>query len=637
MGKNTDKKENKTMKSLAEVLKMGFPRFSKYFVWAFFVAVWGVLVSYDADTLFRASEQSLFLFTEQFFTEAVALPAGFLSFLGTFFIQFFHYPLLGATTYVLLLYVLYWLTKKVFAIPAKWTLLALLPVVFVLAHTTQMGYWIFYIKVQGFYYTALLGTLFSLLAVWGCYKLPAGALRGVYALLWAFVAFPLLGVYALGGTAVMALSALVDTIKMRRRVVFGAVAFLVALSVVYSVPLWYYYKVYANMAVEHIHFAGTPIHQWVTYSETLYPDGIMEYWLPLILLSASYLLLTLLKGSLTNDETNSPAVKLLQYVLPVAVVAFTVVYWYNDKNFHIENSQNRAMWNEDWSAVADYAKDADVPTRQIVLNKNMALLKLGRAGEDAFKYPDGSADIAHPGVVHLTQTGGMMNYFQYGKFNFCYRWCIENSVEYGWRLEYLKHAVRCMLLSGQHKLAMRYINILKKTLFYSSWAEDMEAMVKTPSLISKRKEFAMPLLMYNYEDALELDDSFVEVYLSKSFSYTYSPNDSRLQAEAAVLFALTRKDVKLFWDAMSRYLGKGKITRVPHHFQEAILLFTNLSKDVTTNIPIDASIQRRFEAFLKKTQNYKGKKETEMAPHFVEEFGDTYWYFYFFVREIKTN
>ena len=91
------------MKSLAEVLKMGFPRFSKYFVWAFFVAVWGVLVSYDADTLFRASEQSLFLFTEQFFTEAVALPAGFLSYLGTFFIQFFHYPLVGATIYVLLL------------------------------------------------------------------------------------------------------------------------------------------------------------------------------------------------------------------------------------------------------------------------------------------------------------------------------------------------------------------------------------------------------------------------------------------------------------------------------------------------------------------------------------------------------
>ena len=610
---------------------------AEYLVLAFFAAVWSVLVFYDADTLFRVSEQSLFLFTRHFFNEAITLPAGFLSYLGTFLIQFFHYPLLGATIYVLLLYALYRLTKNVFGIPAKWAFLALLPAVAVLAYTAQMGYWVFYIKVQGFYYTALLGSLFSTLAVWGCYKLPAGAFRGIYAMLWTFLAFPLIGVYALGGTAVMVLSALVDTIRNRRRIFFGAVSFLTGLCFIYAVPLWYYYKVYANMAIEHIHFAGTPIHQWVTYSEKMYPDGIMEYWLPLILLFASALVLVLVKGSLRSDNGQKRGVAFLQVVLPMAVVFFTSLYWYTDKNFHIENSQNRAIWDGEWADVLEEAKKADIPTRQIVLNKNMALLKLGRAGEDAFKYPEGSSDIAHPGVVHLTQTGGMMNYFQYGKFNFCYRWCIENSVEYGWRVEYLKHAVYCTLLSGQHKLAMRYINILKNTLFYRSWAEDMEALVENPSLISTRKEFTMPLLMYNYDDALELDDSYVEVYLSKSLSYTFSPSDSRLQAEAAVLFAMTRKDVSLFWDALARYVGKGKMTRVPHHFQEAILLFTNLSNDVTTNIPIDNSIRVRFDAFLKKTQKYKGMKESEMAQYFVKEYGDTYWYFYFFVREIKTN
>ena len=240
-------------------------------------------------------------------------------------------------------------------------------------------------------------------------------------------------------------------------------------------------------------------------------------------------------------------------------------------------------------------------------------------------------------MVHLTQTGGMMNYFQYGKFNFCYRWCIENAVEYGWRAEYLKHAARCMLLSGQHKLAMRYINILKETLFYRSWACEMEKYVNEPQLISKQDEFRMPLLMYGYNDALELDDSYVEVYLSKSMTNTFTSGDSRLYAEAAVTFALVRKDVKLFWDTMSRYIGKGKLTRVPHHFQEAIILFTNLNKDVTTNIPIDYMVKTRFESFIKEIQKYKGMKEEEMAPYFVEEYGDTYWYFYFFVRNIKTN
>ena len=639
--KNTNKKEKKEQKRNGVKFSFDIARYAEYISWAFFAVVWALLVFYDGDTLYRASEQSLFLFNSHFFNESMTLPAGFLSYIGAFFVQFLHYPLLGATIYVLLLFVQYLLTKKVFEIPARWSLLALLPVAAVLAVSTQMGYWIFYIKIQGFYFMPLLGTIASLLVAWVCLKL-----KGLYApviVLWIIAGYMLFGVYAFGGAAVIAVASVVDRIKCnygRRYVITASGMLLAVLVLMCALPLFLYREgFYSTMALDQMYLAGTPVHQWVLDNTTIYPNGIFDYWVPIILILLSYMLLALLRGSLSNGGEGEKASRftIVQAVLLMCVSLFTFSYWCNDKNFHIENSQNRAMWNEDWEAVAVCAKRATVPTRQIVLNKNMALLKLGRAGEDAFKYPEGSAEIDHPGVVHLTQTGGMMNYFQYGKFNFCYRWCIENAVEYGWRLEYLKHAVRCTLLSGQHKLAMRYINILKNTLFYRSWAEQMEALVENPSLISKQKEFTMPLLMYNYDDALELDDSYVEVYLSKSLSYTYSPSDSRLQSEAAVIFALTRKDVKLFWDAMTRYVNKGKLTRVPHHFQEAIILFTNLSKDVTTNIPIDPLIKKRFDAFLKKTQDYKGMSEKEMAPYFVEEFGDTYWYFYFFVREIKTN
>lgn len=633
--------ENKVSGNAAKVVKpcCGALRARNIFTAAFFVVVWLLLAFWESDTLFRVGEQSLFLYKWQFLEESVALPAGFLGWLGAFFIQFFYYPILGATVYVLLLYVLYCVVKKAFALPERWSLLALLPVVLVLACTTQLGYWIFYVKMQGFYYMPLVGTLLVMLAVWCCYKLRPGY-RCAFILAWTFLGFPLFGAWALAGSAVMAVGALVDTIKARRGVLFGVVAFVVTATLLYSVPLWYYYKVYSTMAVEQIALAGTPINQWVTYSEKMYPNGIMEYWLPFILLVVAGLLLAVLKGSLAAEAANKRAGQCsvaVQGVLAVAIVAFTWVYWYGDANFRIENKQNRAIWDGDWEAVAAYAKDADVPTRQIVINKNMALLKLGRALDEAFTYPDGSSDIAHPGVVHLTQTGGMMNYYQYGKFNFCYRWCIENSVEYGWRNEYLKHALNCMLLSGQHKLAMRYVNILKHTLFYRGFAENAEKMIKTPSLISKQKEYTMPLLMYKYRDALELDDSYVEMYLTTSMLGTYTPDDSRLYAEAAVLHSMIKKDVNAFWPAMSRYLAKVKLQRVPMHIQEAVQLFTTLSKDITTNMPIDAAVKRRMEKFIAKTKEYKGMKETEMAPYFVEEFGDTYWYFYFFVRNIKTN
>lgn len=638
--KNTDKKEAATPKK-GFLATLNAAKVSKILVALFFVAVWALLAFKESAVLFRVSEQSLFLYNGHFFREAMALPAGFLSYLSAFFIQFFYYPQLGATVYVLLLVALYVLTKRVFDIPARWSLLALLPVAVVLAYSTQLGYWIFYMKIQGFYYMALLATLASLLVAWVCLKYKA--LYAPVVILWAVGGYMLFGAYALGSAVVIAVASLVDRIKSRYAPIFIASAALMLVAVcifVYAVPQgMYHYNIYSNTMLGHMPFAGLPVHQWVIGNTEMFPNGIFEYWLPIVLLPLVYLLLAFLRGSLgeSKEGKNSKLLVAVNVALLVIIIAFTSFYWYNDVNFGIENKQNRAMWSEDWEAVAEYAKESKLPTRQIVLNKNMALLRLGRLGEEAFKYPDGSADIAHPGVVHLTQTGGMMNYFQYGKFNFCYRWCIENAVEYGWRAEYLKHAVRCMLLSGQHKLAMRYINILKETLFYRSWACEMENYINEPKLISKQEEFRMPLLMYNYKDALELDDSYVEVYLSKSLSGTFTKDDSRLYAEAAVVFALVRKDVKLFWETMSRYIAQGKMTRVPNHFQEAIVLFTSLNKDITTNIPIDFKVKNRFESFIKNIQKYKGMKEKEMAPYFVDEYGDTYWYFYFFVREIKTN
>ena len=190
--KNTDKKDVAAAPVKSFIATLTAAKISKITVAVFFVAVWALLAFGEGATLFRVAEQSLFLYNGHFFREAMALPAGFLSYLGAFFIQFFHYPVLGATVYVALLAALYLLTKKVFDIPARWSLLALLPVALVLAYSTQLGYWIFYIKIQGFYYMALLATLASLLVAWVCLKF-----KGLYApviLLWTVGGYMLFGV-----------------------------------------------------------------------------------------------------------------------------------------------------------------------------------------------------------------------------------------------------------------------------------------------------------------------------------------------------------------------------------------------------------------------------------------------------------
>ena len=80
------------------------------------------------------------------------------------------------------------------------------------------------------------------------------------------------------------------------------------------------------------------------------------------------------------------------------------------------------------------------------------------------------------------------------------------------------------------------------------------------------------------------------------------------------------------------------------HYQEAFLLFLTLDKGQTVKVGagfvdkyISMTTRHRFDAFIKRTTAHKGKKENEMAPFFKDDFGDTYLYFYFFVRKIKTN
>lgn len=108
--------------------------------------------------------------------------------------------------------------------------------------------------------------------------------------------------------------------------------------------------------------------------------------------------------------------------------------------------------------------------------------------------------------------------------------------------------------------------------------------------------------------------------------------------------AMIRKDSKLFWYLIDRYFKECEPTRLPRYYQEALLLFLNIDKGKTVSVSpgfvdkfVSKSVQRKLESFVARTKKYKGMKEEEMAKYFKDDYADTYFYFYFFVRKIKTN
>ena len=65
------------------------------------IAVYGALLLFESDVLYRIEELSLFLYTPLFFKQQLVVAGGMLAYLGTYFTQYFYHPWLGALLFCL--------------------------------------------------------------------------------------------------------------------------------------------------------------------------------------------------------------------------------------------------------------------------------------------------------------------------------------------------------------------------------------------------------------------------------------------------------------------------------------------------------------------------------------------------------
>lgn len=592
---------------------------------AFAIITWALLNIFEHEFLYRVQELSLWLPTKVYFDERMMVPGGLMTYIACFLTQFFYYPMLGSLIYVALLIATQLLTQKVFAIPNRWTLLALIPSALILCCSMEVGYWIFQIKTQGYFYSMLVGFLFTLLAI-RLYQVTKGWGRYVTVALIAAAGYPLFGFYAL--LALLTIIAFELASKERN---IGLVLLCLAAGI--ATPILYY-NVYEQTRFVRMFVAGMPAFQFIKRD--------LGTWVPYILLYLFPLVIPFIRFQCAKGHIQTKTRFITTQAIAIAVMVFVVqLFWFSDPNFRAEIKMNHAMERLEWRKVLDIAKSQEqTPTRLMVLNRNLALLKLGKAGDEMFHYLDGGEAPASPFEIRLMQVGGKMLYYHYARMNFCYRWCLEDAVEYGWKVDYIKYMVKTSIISGEYPLAMKYINTLKKTLFYKGWAEKYEKMIQSPELIAKDREFASILPLYQFENQLDGDNTLVEIYLLNYFAHTYNELNTPMFDEASLMCALTLKDIPTFWNCFFRYANSHKTSRMPTHYQEAALLYGNLEKNVDiSKMPFDKSVKMRFQDFMRFSQKHAVKnveRDPEAKKLFYDRFGDTFWYFYFFIRDVKS-
>lgn len=584
------------------------------------------LLAYESDFLFRVQELNLFLYTPLFFKQQMVVAGGFLTWIGTYFTQYFYHTWMGVTMLCVWWALLMWLTKKAFNIPARWTVALLVPVALLLLTDVDMGYWIFYLKLRGHFFVAAIGSTIALLLVWLYRLLPSRyAIRTVFIALTAILFYPILGFYALLATLLMGIMAWrLDDYKISKR----AIDSIVAALVIVAIPLIYYRFVYYQTNISNIYWAAIPLYR--------IEEHHYQYYIPYYLLVACFASMAAFYRKERQSGVKTPILWSAAQVVALGIIGFGVWhFWYKDDNFHKELQMVRCIENLDWEGVLTIARDCDEPTRVIWMMKNLALFRLGRQGDEMYHYKNDDKPCNAPFKVRMTQTGAKVLYLHYGQLNFCYRWCLEDGVEYGWRVDYYRYMLKCSLMNGEYTVAQKYIDILKQTKYYADWAQQYEAYVKNPELIKKNKEFEPILHMLSANDRLTSDNTLIEIYLLTLFSNDDS--DDPIYQEQTLLAALQMKDIQMFWPRFFHYANLHKGERMPTHYQEAAYLYGNLEKEIDiSHMPFDKEVVNTYNDFMAAAEQYKNMTEEQMKPLMYDRFGGTFYFDYFFTRGQKS-
>ena len=598
-------------------------RFLPIIQWLGALSVIGcALLCLESDLLWKVQQQNLFLYSSLFLKQTMVTSGGMLSYLGTFFTQFFYHPWIGVVMLCSWWWLLMWLVKRTFQIPDRWMVLTLIPVGCLLIANMDLDYWIYVIKLKGYFFSATIGTTAGVALLWLFRILSHNLwLRIGFIVLTAAIGYPLMGAYALTTVLLMGIWTWRLTDSRKENICLSAVALLTCIVI----PLVYYRYVYYQTHFNDIYLTALPT---FTITETLH-----AYYIPYYLLALYFLFMVVVRLNPTNPIKPIKPI-LLQSLLLAALIACVWHFWYKDDNYHHELRMQRCIEQADWQGVIDEGKkQKGEPTRAIVMMHNLALSRLGLQCDLMYRFPKGSKKPNTPLPVFMYNIAGRLIYYHYGMMNECHRMCMEEGVEYGWSVELLQYMARNAVFNKETRAATKFLNLLRQTHYYGDWADRMERLINNPDLMTNDMETGPITHMLHYPDVQSAGDGFVEKNLMEILSKT-DANEPYFQ-EQAVLAAMWTRNTADFWARFEQYINLHPNRPVPRIFQEAAYLFGSMEKlPFTEELPINQDVKENLRGFIQTMQQCNWKPNAQVRNYLYQRYGTTYFFEFFFLKDI---
>ena len=597
----------------------------------FVVFAWVFLIGKNADTLYFMQDRGYWNDTMVYFHHCVRMPGGFLSWAGSYLTQFFYYPAYGAAMLVLLWMLCFCVAWSSFHVRLEWTFVLFVPLLALLCTEVQLGYWIYFLKDIDYSFYHSLGLFFALiLSVDYLGRLKYGPLDQMVFVALLFY-YPL-GIYALVASVLIVLRAFRSDWRK------GWTALLLAALICCLVPI--------------IENSGTtlmrPDQRWTFGMKQFEIGPVRDYSLefPLMLVCLTPLLFPFL------PKRNEGRVGAKGLVLCLLLAGATAIGGYKfiskrnctDTNYYAEFRMYRAVEDQRWDDVLKEAREAKGnPSRQMVLFRDIALMNKGELLTHRYEYNNRPANptiMSDSIVVRLCDTTGDFIYYSYGETCFGIRRAIVRCMHYGFSYYTQRLLACCALINGEYDAVRKYLRLLEHSTFHKGWARELHTYLDDTTRIASSPRFGLIKRLYNGGTSMVgTDDNYVEPTLINKLAHT--PTDDKFVLEVALAYCLQDKDARCFWAQVLQYHTLFPDQPIPRYVQEAMLLFheeLRTGPDDLSVYNIDPDIRQRYQNFIANVKQFaqNGMNVDQIGTSLQPEFGDTYWWDYYVLRNIQS-
>ena len=543
----------------------------------------------------------LFHYSADYFIEHCSYPSGIIEYLGSFLIQFFNQPHVGAGIVTILLLSVGIGIQQIFkriASHVDMPLAYLLPTLFLLFAGMDINY-------------HLEGTLAFALSVWFLniqvsFDRPVHRMISGVLLSWAlyYLAGPAFALFAL-------CSVIYEWHKRELSMLYSALLLPIAV-----LPACYAYFIQHSDTFRIIFMPDAYTnHRLESPSILYYP------WVALLLL----FVLACLMG-----RWKKPVSSLVKVVsVSIQLIAAIVILYqghekYNSPALDQVKELDFYSRNQQWDQILNLPSSSG---NNVLLTcfKNLAMAQKGILADKGLHHKQLGNNALWIDWDQSSTVGTLLSdlYYAMGHIALSQRYAFEGVIASEWKANaylYLR-LIQTNLIYGHYDVAEKYIRFLEDTR-YEEQAQAYRKFLYNDALVEQDKELGGKRKGVSGNKSLSELKGLTNDLLQIAFAHP----ENRIVLEYVGMYILFERNIPLFKMFIENFYQAPGLQPMPTHFQEAIVFSYENQPERWTELGITETTQKRFEEFKRLSI------DAQLSPSLVNKlrsgFGYTYWYYY---------